>query len=112
MLSAILGFLMLLAVAFPLAHAAESWPGETLDTWHGYVRHNFTVDGCPAWVVEPRQSAEGKPWTWCMEFPDGAGGVFGDFASGLSETWQATREVYVVKRAGKDDPSRHAPAVR
>lgn len=29
---------------------------------------------------------------WCMQFPDGAGGVYGDFASGLSETWQATRD--------------------
>ena len=51
-------------------NAAEAWPGETLDTWHGYTRHNFTVDGCPAWVVEPKTAAPGNPWTWCMEFPD------------------------------------------
>ncbi|MGW8257270.1 MAG: alpha-L-fucosidase, partial [Thermoguttaceae bacterium] len=47
-----------------------SWPGEKMDTWHGYKRHLFTVDGCPAWVVEPKQPAVGNPWTWCMEFPD------------------------------------------
>jgi len=29
---------------------------------------------------------------WCKLFPDGEGGVFGDFRSGLSETWQAHRE--------------------
>jgi pimeloyl-ACP methyl ester carboxylesterase len=47
-----------------------SWPNETRDTWNGYVRHNFTVDGCAAWVVEPKQALPGKPWSWCMEFPD------------------------------------------
>ena len=51
-------------------HAEETWPGEHNDLWHGYKRHNFTVDGCPAWVVEPKQAAVGNPWTWCMEFPD------------------------------------------
>jgi hypothetical protein len=29
---------------------------------------------------------------WCKLFPDCEGGVFGDFRSGLSETWQAQRE--------------------
>lgn len=47
-----------------------SWPDETIDTWHGYKRHNFTVAGCRAWVVEPKEAAPGKPWSWCMEFPD------------------------------------------
>jgi pimeloyl-ACP methyl ester carboxylesterase len=30
----------------------------------------FAVEGCTAWVVEPKAHAPGKPWTWCMEFPD------------------------------------------
>ena len=47
-----------------------SWPGETLDTWHGHVRHLITIDGCKAWVVEPKKALPGNPWTWCMEFPD------------------------------------------
>ena len=68
------GFLLLLwmvlIASFTSVQAAEMWPGETLDAWHGYVRHNFTVEGCPAWVVEPKQAAPGNPWTWCMEFPD------------------------------------------
>lgn len=29
---------------------------------------------------------------WCKLFADGGGGVFGDFRSGRSETWQAKRE--------------------
>jgi pimeloyl-ACP methyl ester carboxylesterase len=49
---------------------AMAWPNETVDTWHGFKRHNFTVDGCRAWVVEPRQAPPGRPWSWCMEFPD------------------------------------------
>jgi len=52
------------------ARAGETRPGEHLDTWHGCVRHDFTVDGCPAWVVEPKQAARGDPWTRGMEFPE------------------------------------------
>ena len=43
---------------------------ERVDLWHGYTRRTFTVDGCQAWVVEPKQALPGKPWSWCMEFPD------------------------------------------
>ena len=49
-----------------LARAAD----EKVDTWNGYTRRTFTVDGCQAWVVEPKQALPGKPWSWCMEFPD------------------------------------------
>ena len=52
------------------ARAQETWPAEKNDMWHGFKRHNLTVDGCQAWVVEPKQAAAGNPWTWCMEFPD------------------------------------------
>lgn len=47
-----------------------SWPGEQMDTWHGYKRHLITIDGCKAWVVEPYIALPGNPWTWCMAFPD------------------------------------------
>jgi len=46
------------------------FPGETTDQWHGFTRHKFQVDGCSAWVVEPKTALPGKPWSWCMEFPD------------------------------------------
>lgn len=28
------------------------------------------VEGRAAWVAEPRKARPGKPWVWCMEFPD------------------------------------------
>ena len=52
------------------APAALSWPGESVDSWHGYARHLITIDGCTAWVIEPKHARPGNPWTWCMEFPD------------------------------------------
>jgi pimeloyl-ACP methyl ester carboxylesterase len=50
--------------------AALTWPGETIDQWHGFKRHQFVVDGCRAWVVEPARPLPGQPWSWCLEFPD------------------------------------------
>ncbi len=53
-----------------LASLAASWPDEQTDLWRGYKRHRFKVDGCEAWVIEPKQPATGNPWSWCLEFPD------------------------------------------
>ena len=50
--------------------ATLSFPGEKLDTWRGYRRHVFKVADRTCWVVEPKQAAPGRPWTWCLEFPD------------------------------------------
>lgn len=47
-----------------------AWPEAHVDTWRGFRRLRFAVEGCTAWVVEPKAHAPGKPWTWCMEFPD------------------------------------------
>jgi len=49
---------------------ALSFSGEKIDLWHGFKRHSFTVDGCPAWVVEPKTPLPGNPWSWCLQFPD------------------------------------------
>ena len=46
------------------------WDNDKIDLWHGFVRHNLTIDGCQAWVVEPKKALPGNPWTWCMKFPD------------------------------------------
>ena len=53
----------------------------------------------PPEIIEPgklhRFGSNGKRSDdagWCRLFPDCVGGVFGDFRSGLSETWQAQRE--------------------
>ncbi len=62
--------IILLFVLTHLSAAELSWPDEQIDTWHGFTRHTFTIDGCKAWVVEPKTVLPGKPWSWCMEFPD------------------------------------------
>jgi pimeloyl-ACP methyl ester carboxylesterase len=62
--------LLLCPAALAAADPALSFPGEKLDQWNGFTRHTFSCDGCTAWVVEPKQAAPGKPWSWCMEFPD------------------------------------------
>ena len=56
------------AAAAPQADLA--FPGETVDRWHGHVRHRFTFQGRDAWVVEPTAPLPGNPWSWCMMFPD------------------------------------------
>lgn len=69
-------FLVLGVISSSIDSRAESpgdtlkFPGETVDQWHGYTRHRFSVDGCEAWIAEPKQALPGKPWSWCMEFPD------------------------------------------
>jgi pimeloyl-ACP methyl ester carboxylesterase len=65
--------LVLTVVLFPWTNiqAAEpTWSGEKIDTWNGFTRHVFNVDGCKAWVVEPKTALPGKPWSWCLEFAD------------------------------------------
>ena len=43
---------------------------DRLDQWHGFTRRKFVVDSREAWIVEPKEALPGKPWSWCMEFPD------------------------------------------
>ncbi|MFM8358217.1 MAG: hypothetical protein ACKOET_06630, partial [Verrucomicrobiota bacterium] len=50
--------------------AAAAWPPARVDTWLGFRRRRFEVAGGEAWVVEPAAAAPGRPWTWCLEFPD------------------------------------------
>ena len=83
---------VLLMLALQAAPVDETWPGETVDQWRGYKRHKFTVDGCVAWVAEPKQAAAGKPWTWCMEFPD----AFTDRTGVLQLLDQGFHHVHIV----------------
>ncbi len=66
----ILTLLAFIALLGSHALADVSFPGETLDEWHGFKRHQFKIDGCEAWVVDPKLARPGLPWSWCMEFPD------------------------------------------
>ena len=43
--------------------------GEVID-WYGYKRHNFTVAGCNAFIVEPPNPAPGLPWSWCLQWAE------------------------------------------
>jgi pimeloyl-ACP methyl ester carboxylesterase len=58
------------AHAQPTEDAAPAWPAGTTDRWHGFVRHRFRFQDRDAWVVEPERPLPGRPWTWCMMFPD------------------------------------------
>lgn len=62
--------LVLFSLQCGSAFAQLSIPNETIDEWHGFKRHRFRVDGCDAWIVEPETALPGRPWSWCMEFPD------------------------------------------
>jgi hypothetical protein len=44
-----------------------AWEGTT-SSFHGFVCHNFVVDGCNALVVEPTQALPGRPWVWRTMF--------------------------------------------
>ena len=51
---------------FGFAHETKiDYPqGETVE-WYGFIRHNFEIDGCKAFIVEPPNPAPGLPWCWC-----------------------------------------------
>lgn len=63
-------FMALALLSVACTAAEPMWPDEKIDTWQGHTRHTFTIDGCKAWVVEPKTALPGKPWSWCLEFPD------------------------------------------
>ena len=43
--------------------------GEVVE-WYGYRRHNFELDGCKGFIVEPPHPAPGLPWHWCMQWAE------------------------------------------
>jgi lysophospholipase L1-like esterase/pimeloyl-ACP methyl ester carboxylesterase len=49
--------------------APAPFPGSK-SLYHGFTRHDFTVDGCDALVVSPNVIAAGRPWVWRAEFFD------------------------------------------
>ncbi len=46
------------------------WQAEKTDTWHGFTRHHFKVNGCPCWVAVPKNPRPGNHWVWCTEWPE------------------------------------------
>ncbi|QDT06306.1 Alpha/beta hydrolase family protein [Rubripirellula lacrimiformis] len=66
-----IGFAGVLWLAIPLlvaSSAAPDWPGQP-SQWQGHAKHDFTVDGRPAYVVVPSESVDGNPWVWRARFP-------------------------------------------
>src|SRR5476649_1344582 len=57
----------LLFVATAWADEAAPFPGAASD-WNGFVQHQFSVDGQPYVVVEPKAAVAGRPWIWRAEF--------------------------------------------
>ena len=64
------GFSLALLLLPPAARADLAFADDKPDQWHGFKRYNFTVDGCACRLVEPAIARPGRPWLWCMEFPD------------------------------------------
>lgn len=42
--------------------------GITQTEWHGYERLDFVVEGQPAILIVPKESAPGRPWVWRAEW--------------------------------------------
>jgi len=49
---------------------AQSVPDTKTDTWKGFERVHFTIDGHQAYLVKPAKALEGNPWVWRASFPD------------------------------------------
>lgn len=66
----------------------------------------------------PGIGKQGGTAGWCKMFPDGLGGTFGDYSTGLNESWQAKRErpftgdELVVFRRQVEEAWRHAEEQR
>ena len=45
----------------------ESW---SVDTWYGFKRHHFTVDGRAAWLVEPTCPLSDNRWSWTPQWSE------------------------------------------
>ena len=47
-----------------------AYPDGEVVEWYGYRRHNFELDGCKGFIVEPPHPAPGLPWSWCLQWPE------------------------------------------
>lgn len=46
------------------------YPGTEVVDFYGFKRHNFVLDGCEGFIVEPRTPAPELPWSWCLQWAD------------------------------------------
>ena len=50
--------------------AKVQYPAGEVVEWYGYRRHNFELDGCKGFIVEPPHPAPGLPWSWCLQWAE------------------------------------------
>jgi pimeloyl-ACP methyl ester carboxylesterase len=58
---------LMMAGPFAVADEIRPFPGKE-SRWNGFLRHDFSVGGDPAIVVEPKIALSGRPWAWRGEF--------------------------------------------
>ena len=46
------------------------YPAGEVVEWYGYRRHNFELEGCKGFIVEPPHPAPGLPWSWCLQWAE------------------------------------------
>jgi pimeloyl-ACP methyl ester carboxylesterase len=46
------------------------YPGNEVVEWYGFRRHNFELEGCKGFIVEPINPAPGLPWCWCTQWAE------------------------------------------
>jgi pimeloyl-ACP methyl ester carboxylesterase len=64
-----LSVVALIVILASAAHADEARPiPGAVSRWNGFARHDFSVDGAKAIVVEPETPLPGRPWAWRGEF--------------------------------------------
>ncbi len=61
--------LCVLLNVFAGAVSADDW-FQKKSQWHGFDRLHFAIAERAAYVVVPKEAAEGKPWVWRARFPD------------------------------------------
>lgn len=69
----------------------EEWP---VDVWYGFKRHHFEVDGCPAWVVEPKFPSPDGRWSWTPQWAEAFVPRVGTLALLDHGFYHATVDVY------------------
>ncbi|MEO1982462.1 MAG: alpha/beta hydrolase, partial [Fuerstiella sp.] len=61
--------LLFMLPIFAGAVSAEEWFDKKSE-WHGFDRLHFTIAERAAYVVVPKEAAQGNPWVWRARFPD------------------------------------------
>lgn len=67
-INSILAFVLITQLSFPLL--AQRVTSLKTESWHGFEKVSFFLDGTPAHYVKPAKPIPGNPWIWRAYFPD------------------------------------------